>query len=71
MFENLTDAVGFAMHEDRLARAARDRRLSEAEQARTGTRDRSRSGRQAVAHRLRALAAWLTPGDVTREASPA
>jgi hypothetical protein len=41
MFDNsMTGAVGFALHEERLARARRNLLLSEAEQASTGKRTR-------------------------------
>jgi hypothetical protein len=60
MFDNMTGAVGFAMHDDRLARATKNLRLFEAEQAtktpRTNTR---RPSRERVARALMALAVRL------------
>jgi hypothetical protein len=36
MFDNMIGAVGFAMHEDRLAKAAKALRLADAERGRRG-----------------------------------
>jgi hypothetical protein len=62
MLENMAGAVGFAMHEDRLARAAKNMRLAEAEQGRARRQTRvRRSVRVALAKTLLALAARLAP----------
>jgi hypothetical protein len=62
MFENMTGAVGFAMHEDRLAQATRNLRIMEAEA--TASKSRRSAGttyRAAVAKSLTALAARIAP----------
>lgn len=41
MFDNMTGVVGFAMHEDRLAKAAQHVRLAEAERGRRTTAERT------------------------------
>ena len=67
MFNSLTGAVGFAMHEDRLARAERNLRLIEAEGAKVG-RSSALPGstyREAVANILMTLATHLAPTVVT------
>ena len=59
MFDNsMTGAVGFAMHEDRLAKANRNLRLTEAEQVRgmVGATCRAR-----IAQALMALATRSAP----------
>lgn len=62
MLESMTGAVGFAMHEDRLAKAASNLRLLEAEQAGRGQQARSRrSCRATIAGMLTALATRLAP----------
>jgi hypothetical protein len=59
MFENMAGAVGFAMHEDRLAQAAQNLRLAEAKEgARAGV---SGGYRAALATALKALAARIAP----------
>jgi hypothetical protein len=59
MFENMAGAVGFAMHEDRLAQATKNLRLAEAKQARRGV---TGGGYQkVVAMALSALAARIAP----------
>ncbi len=62
MFENMTGAVGFAMHEDRLAKAAKNLRLADAERRQQGSREavqkRYRAGIAAV---LVGLAARIAP----------
>ncbi len=63
MFDNsMTGAVGFAMHEDRLAKAADNLRLAEATQVRgmVGATCRAR-----IAQALMALAARIAPS-ITR-----
>jgi hypothetical protein len=63
MLENMAGAVGFAMHAERLARAAHNLRLQEAEAA-TGQQRRGSAGgshRAAVATLLIALAARIAP----------
>jgi hypothetical protein len=66
MFDTMTGAVGFAMHADRLATAARNRRLAEAGQGSARVRRASAgSVRASLARALVALAAWLSPS-VTR-----
>ena len=61
MYDNMTGAVGFAMHEDRLARAAKNLRLLEAEQATMARRTTGgrRLSRERVARVLLTLATWL------------
>jgi hypothetical protein len=63
MFDSsMTGAVGFAMHEERLAQASRNVRLSEAEQARTGERPRRACvSRDLIAQGLVAMAARIAP----------
>lgn len=63
MLENMARAVGFAMHADRLAKAAGNLRLHEAEAASKQQRRGSagRSHRAAVATLLIALAARIAP----------
>jgi hypothetical protein len=60
MFENMSEFVGYAMHDDLLLRARRDARATEAaqEMARHGTR---RSHREAVARLLVMLATRIAP----------
>ncbi len=60
MFDNMTGAVGFAMHEDRLARAIQNLRLAEAEQGARRGRSR-RIIREVIAEMLLDLATRLTP----------
>ncbi len=62
MFDNMTGAVGFAMHEDRLAKAAQNRRLAQATQMKQ-PHDRSRShvSRDGIAKGLLAVAERLGP----------
>jgi hypothetical protein len=71
MFDNMTGAVGFAMHEDRLARAIQNLRLAEAEQgARRGSS--RRIIREVIAEMLLDLATRLTPvEDIQKPASAA
>jgi hypothetical protein len=72
MFDNMTGAVGFAMHEDRLARATKNLRLIEAEQAREGQRARVRgSVSMALAKGLVALATRLAPSVTTNTVATA
>jgi hypothetical protein len=61
MLENLAGAVGFAMHEERLARAAHNVRLIEAKRAATGQRAIDGSYRASLARALVALAVRLAP----------
>ncbi len=63
MLENMAGAVGFAMHADRLAKAAGNLRLQEAEAASKQQRRGVAGGphRAAVATLLIALAAWIAP----------
>lgn len=62
MFDNMTGAVGFAMHEDRLATAARNLRLREAERGRPPSRDKIGAAcRATVAQGLLALATRIAP----------
>jgi hypothetical protein len=63
MFDNrMTGAVGFAMHEERLARAAKNLHLIEAERARAGRGTHVRgSVSVVVAKGLVALATWIAP----------
>jgi hypothetical protein len=66
MFDNMTGAVGFAMHEDRLARAAKNLRLIEAEQASGGQRAHVRgSASVVIAKALIAVATRLAPSVTT------
>ena len=71
MFDNMTGAVGFAMHEDRLARAIQNLRLAEAEQgARRGSS--RRIIREVIAEMLLDLATRLTSvEDIQKPASAA
>jgi hypothetical protein len=68
MFDNsMTGAVGFAMHEERLARAKRNLLLIEATHARTGHRThRACVNRERMAQGLVALAARIAPKTVTK-----
>ncbi|MCA1668237.1 MAG: hypothetical protein LC793_12755 [Thermomicrobia bacterium] len=59
MFENMAGPVGFAMHEDRLARAAKEMRLAEAEQGRRLTAGGGH--RKVMAKAMSALATRLAP----------
>lgn len=62
MFENMAAPVGFAMHEDRLARAAKEMRLAEAKQGKQARKRATGNGqRAAVAKRLVTLAIRLSP----------
>ncbi len=62
MFDNsLTGAVGFAMHEDQLRRAAANLRIIEAEQA-----TKRNPVRERVAKALIVLASKLMPGTAPR-----
>jgi hypothetical protein len=62
MFDNMTGAVGFAMHADRLAIAARDRQLREAARARPPSRRRIGAAcRATLARALTALATRIAP----------
>ncbi len=61
MLENMAGAVGFAMHEERLARAAHNVRLIEAKQAATGQRAIDGSYRALLARALVALAVRVAP----------
>jgi hypothetical protein len=62
MLENMAGAVGFAMHEDRLATAARNLRLREAERARPPSRGRIGAAcRATLAQALLALATRIAP----------
>ncbi|MEO8715652.1 MAG: hypothetical protein ABI369_11620 [Acetobacteraceae bacterium] len=61
MLENMAGAVGFAMHEERLARAAHNVRLIEATRAATGQRASDRSYRVSLVRALVALAAPVAP----------
>ncbi len=71
MFDNMTGAVGFAMHEDRLARAIQNLRLAEAEQGARRGRSR-RIIREVIAEMLLDLATRLTPvEDIQKPASAA
>jgi hypothetical protein len=71
MFDNMTGAVGFAMHEDRLARAAKNLRLIEVEQARGEQRAHFRgSVSVVVAKALVALATRLAPSVTTSKVVP-
>ena len=66
MFDNMTGAVGFAMHEDRLAMAARDRQLRSAERARPPSRGKIGAAcRATLARGLTTLATRIAP-TVTR-----
>lgn len=72
MLENMAGAVGFAMHEDRLAKAARNERLAEAERTARGRRAITRRPcRETVAGLLMALALRLAPGATTGTVAPA
>jgi hypothetical protein len=68
MLEGMAGAVGFAMHEDRLAKAMQNLRLSEAEQLRNGPRTGDGLVRDAIAQGLIALAMRVAPGVVNRGA---
>jgi hypothetical protein len=62
MFDNMTGAVGFAMHEDRLAQAERNQRLLEAEATAKGQRRHAGAAyRVVLAQCLIALAARIAP----------
>ena len=72
MLENMTGAVGFAMHEDRLATAAKNLRLIEAEQARAGRGAHSRDSVSVViAKALVALATRIAPSVTMGTVAPA
>lgn len=69
MFENMTVAVAFAMHEDRQAMAKRNLRLTEAERATKGRRaSERRFGREAIAKGLMTLAGRLAPSIAMQDA---
>jgi hypothetical protein len=62
MLENMAGSVGFAMHADRLAKAANNRRLAEARQGRRTAGGMTRGGYQVgIAATLVALAARIAP----------
>lgn len=62
MFDNMTGVVGFAMHEHRLATAARHRRLREAERARPPSRGKIGAAcRAMISQGLLALATRIGP----------
>jgi hypothetical protein len=66
MLENMAGAVGFAMHEDRLQRAAKNLRLIEAEQARRERRAHVRGSVSVItATALVALATRIAPSVTT------
>jgi hypothetical protein len=62
MIENMAGSVGFAMHEDRLAKAAKNMRLAEAKRGRQGSpvgaRARCRAG---IAAALVMVASRIAP----------
>jgi hypothetical protein len=63
MFDNsMTGVVGFAMHEDRLAQAAQNLRLVEAERAMARRTERRNTSRERAAQALMVLALRLSPG---------
>jgi hypothetical protein len=63
MFENLSEFVGYAMHDDLLMRAKKDAHVAEAEREwqRQRCGERGRPYREAVAKMLVALAARIAP----------
>ncbi len=61
MLAHMAGTVGFALHEERLARATRNLRLIEAAQSATGQRAIEGSYRASLARALTALAARVTP----------
>jgi hypothetical protein len=62
MLENMAGAVGFAMHEDRLTKAAKNIRLAEAKHGRHGAPQGARAGQRArIAAALVTLAARIAP----------
>ncbi len=61
MLAHMAGAVGFAMHEERLARAAKNVRLIEAGQAATEQRAIARTSRASLVRALVALAARVAP----------
>jgi hypothetical protein len=67
MYENMSGPVGFAMHEDRLARAMKNVQVAEAVAARKSrsVTPRGWTYREPIAKALIALAIWLTPGTRT------
>ncbi|HEY7908460.1 MAG TPA: hypothetical protein VIC60_06275 [Thermomicrobiales bacterium] len=66
MLENMAGMVGFAMNEDRLAQAAKQMRLAEAEQGRRAPAGAAQRGyRVGIAAALVALATRIAPA-VTR-----
>jgi hypothetical protein len=66
MFDNMTGAVGFAMHEDRLARATKNLRIIEAEQTRVEQRAPVRGSANVVlAKALVSLATRIAPNVTT------
>jgi hypothetical protein len=73
MFDNsMTGAVGFAMHEARLATATRNLRLAEAEQeSQWAPRSVGRAYRAITARALMALAARIAPPAVPRTGTQA
>jgi hypothetical protein len=73
MIENMAGQVGFAMHADRLAKAAHNRRLAEARQGRRTPGGMTLGGyRAGIAAALVALAARIAPpGARVREHGPA
>ncbi len=62
MFDNMTGAVGFAIHEDRLATAAKNLQLADAKQGRQGSPSEARPVyRVGIAAALVALATQIAP----------
>ncbi len=62
MFDNMTGAVGFAMHDDRLTKAAKNMRLADAKRGRQGSPEGARARyRAGIAAGLVALAARIAP----------
>jgi Arc/MetJ-type ribon-helix-helix transcriptional regulator len=67
MFENMSEFVGYAMHDDLLMRRMQDARVAEAQRAWAEQRrgERRRSYRDVVAMALVSLARWIAPSVTT------
>lgn len=62
MFENLSEFVGYAMHDDRMLRARKDARVAEAGQAQPPSRGKIGAAcRATLAQGLLALATRIAP----------
>jgi Arc/MetJ-type ribon-helix-helix transcriptional regulator len=72
MFENMSEFVGYAMHDDLLMRRMQDARVAEAQRALQEQRrgERRRSYREVVAMILIGLARRIAPSVTTSKVAP-